>query len=167
MVSHHEISLDEHRAWFQRLQQDPSRILDGCFAELHALLDTCYPRPPRDVFYRFIERYRPGFPAWIARSADQQIIGFVHLAPNSKGGTLETLAVHPAHRGQGLARTLVQCLLDKTQGVISLTTRIPDFFSALSFESICTLPDQSVLMIQVRFGQPYPLTREARQADRW
>ena len=25
MYSHHEISLDEHRAWFQRLQQDPSR----------------------------------------------------------------------------------------------------------------------------------------------
>ncbi len=25
MVSHHEISLDEHRAWFERLQQDPSR----------------------------------------------------------------------------------------------------------------------------------------------
>jgi len=25
MYSHHEISLPEHRAWFQRLQQDPSR----------------------------------------------------------------------------------------------------------------------------------------------
>ena len=25
MYSHHAISLDEHRAWFQRLQQDPSR----------------------------------------------------------------------------------------------------------------------------------------------
>lgn len=24
MVSHHEISLDEHRAWFQHLQQEPS-----------------------------------------------------------------------------------------------------------------------------------------------
>ena len=25
MYTHHEISLDEHRAWFQRLQRDPSR----------------------------------------------------------------------------------------------------------------------------------------------
>jgi len=127
--------------------------LSDCLADLHRLLDACYPRPPRDVFYRLIAQYRPGFPAWIARAKSGQLMGFVHLAPNSKGGTLETLAVHPDYRGQGIAQALVRQLVESTEGVISLTTRAPDFFANLGFERIQTLPDESVFMIKVRPGR--------------
>ena len=125
--------------------------LHGYLPELQLLIDTCYPKPPRDVFYRLVDQYRCGFPAWIARADDGRIVGFVHLAPNSKGGTLETLAVHPDYRRLGIAQQLVQRLADATAGVISLTTRIPAFFSALYFEEIRVLPDRSVFMIQTRF----------------
>jgi N-acetylglutamate synthase-like GNAT family acetyltransferase len=123
--------------------------LSGCLQALHKLLDQCYPAPPRDVFYRLVDQYHPGFPAWIARAEEGQIIGFVHLAPNSKGGTLETLAVHPDFRGQGLAQALVQRLLEETIGVVTLTTRIPDFFAAFGFEPVRRLPDGSLFMIRI------------------
>ena len=124
--------------------------LSDCLIELHRLLDACYPRPPRDVFYRLVSQYRSGFPAWIVRTQAGQLVGFVHLAPNSKGGTLETLAVDPAHRRQGIAQALVRRLVESTEGVISLTTRIPDFFISFGFEQIRALPDGSVYMIQIR-----------------
>lgn len=119
--------------------------------QLHILLNLCYPNPPRDVFYRLIEQYRPGFPAYFARSDGDQIVGFVHLAPNSKGGTLETLAVRQDYRQLGIARALVQRLLANTNGVVSLTTRIPDFFATLGFDWIRVLPDGSVFMIHIHF----------------
>ena len=53
--------------------------LENCLVELHALLDMCYPKPPRDVFYRLTEQYRPGFPAWFARDERNQLVGFVYL----------------------------------------------------------------------------------------
>jgi GNAT superfamily N-acetyltransferase len=127
--------------------------LDGCLIELHALLNTCYPRPPQDVFYRLVAYYRPGLPAWTARAESGDLVGFVHLAPNSKGGTLETLAVHPAHRGQGIARALVAQVLAATSGVVSLTTRIPAFFAAQGFQEVCVLPDDSVYMIKIQFNR--------------
>ncbi|WP_295401260.1 GNAT family N-acetyltransferase [uncultured Thiocystis sp.] len=129
------------------------QLLSGCLPQLHVLLDRCYSRPPRDVFYRLIEQYRTGFPAWLARSGDGRIIGFIHLAPNSKGGTLETLAVDPDFRHLGIARALVNHLLDATSGVVSLTTRIPAFFATQGFQSISVLPDQSVFMIHVHFDR--------------
>ena len=125
--------------------------LVGYYPQLHRLLDVCYPRPPRDVFYGLMEGYRPGFPAWLALSADDNLIGFVYLAPNSKGGTLENLAVDPGYRGQGVAQALVRSLLEATNGLISLTTRIPDFFQRQGFETIRPLPDASIFMIHLRF----------------
>lgn len=124
--------------------------LENCLVELHALLDMCYPMPPRDVFYRLTEQYRPGFPAWFARDERNQLVGFVYLAPNSKGGTLETLAVHPDYSRLGIAKDLVKELLEATHGVISLTTRIPKFFVLLGFQRVCSLPDESVFMFQLR-----------------
>ena len=124
--------------------------LDDCLVELHKLLDICYPNPPQDVFYRLVAQYRPGFPAWIARAQTGDIAGFVHLAPNSKGGTLETLAVSPEHRGRGIAHSLVLRLVQATDGVVSLTTRIPDFFKAMNFENVMKLEDGSIFMIRVK-----------------
>lgn len=130
--------------------------LTGYYPRLHQLLDRCYPKPPRDVFYRLVEQYRPGFPAWLAHSANGNLVGFVHLTPNSKGGTLETLAVDPDYRGLGIAQALVRSLLDATPGLINLTTRIPDFFRCQGFEIVRTLPDDSVFMIQIRFPPVVP-----------
>lgn len=127
---------------------EQTRSLNGCHVELHRLLDLCYPKPPQDVFYRVVEYYRDGYPAHLARWSDGRLVGFVYLAPNSKGGTLESLAVHPDYRGHGIGDALVRCLQDKTIGVISLTTRIPDFFEGLGFKPIMTLSDGSMYMIQ-------------------
>ena len=131
--------------------------LTGYTPQLHRLLDLCYPNQPRDVFYRLVEQYRPGFPAWLALNEETSLIGFVHLAPNSKGGTLETLAVYPEYRGLGVARVLVRSLLKATPGLITLTTRIPDFFRHQGFEIIRSLPDASVLMIYYGFPTVTPL----------
>ena len=131
--------------------------LTGYYPRLHQLLDRCYPKPPRDVFYRLAEQYRPGFPAWLAHNVEGNLIGFVHLAPNSKGGTLETLAVDPDYRGLGIAQALVRSLLEATPGLISLTTRIPDFFRRQGFEAVRTLPDASVFMIHLQFPPAAPV----------
>lgn len=137
--------------------------LTGCLADLHDLLNRCYPKPPCDVFYRLVEQYRPGFPAWVTRSEGGKIIGFVHLAPSSKGGTLETLAVHPEYRHLMIGQALVQQLLNSTMGVVSLTTRIPVFFTSLGFELVKVLPDQSVFMIHVRFDSADTLLPETHK----
>ncbi|MBD2134019.1 MULTISPECIES: Rpn family recombination-promoting nuclease/putative transposase [unclassified Sphaerospermopsis] len=63
--------------------------------DLKELLDICYPQPPQNVFYLLVEEYRRGFPVYIAIENSGKVIGFTYLAPNSKGGTLESLAVHP------------------------------------------------------------------------
>lgn len=127
---------------------DQTRSLNGCHVELHRLLDLCYPAPPQDVFYRVVAYYRDGYPTYLARWGDGRLVGFVYLAPNSKGGTLESLAVHPDYRGHGIGDALVRCLQDEIIGVIALTTRLPGFFERLGFKPIMTLSDGSIYMIQ-------------------
>ncbi len=129
----------------------PRNDLSNILPALKELLDTCYPNPPRDVFYRLIEQYRIGFPAYVAVEENEKVIGFTYLAPNSKGGTLESLAVHPDFRGLQIGSDLVQHLLDKNRGVIQITTRIPAFFEKLAFQSITQLPDNSYFMIHLNF----------------
>ena len=55
------------------------------------------------------------------------------LSPHSKGGHLENLAVAPSARGRGIGQQLVQALLQAVghaaSPMVSLTTRIPRFFS--------------------------------------
>ncbi|MFG3817240.1 GNAT family N-acetyltransferase [Limnothrix redekei] len=128
-------------------RNDLNNILPG----LKELLDTCYPKPPKDVFYRLIEQYRIGFPAYIAIDKNEKIIGFTYLAPNSKGGTLESLAVHPDFRSRQIGSDMIQLLLDENPGVIQITTRIPEFFERLAFKRITQLPDNSYFMINLNF----------------
>jgi len=116
--------------------------------QIHDLLDQCYPRPPKDVFYRFVAQYKGDVKNYVIITQGL-IAGLVQLAPNSKGGTLETLGVHPDHQGQGFAERLVQTLLDSSHGVIQLTTRIPSFFERFGFESIMQLVDESWYMVYV------------------
>ena len=39
--------------------------LRGFYVMIKKLLDSAYPKEPRDVFYRFAESYKEGYPAWI------------------------------------------------------------------------------------------------------
>jgi N-acetylglutamate synthase-like GNAT family acetyltransferase len=123
----------------------------GVVSDLKELLDICYPHSPKDVFYRLVEQYKDGFPLYLAIDKSQKIVGFTYLAPNSKGGTLECLSVHPDFRGNHLGKKLVKSLLDDNIGVIQITTRIPSFFENLSFQRITQLPDQSYFMIYLNF----------------
>ena len=116
--------------------------------EIHQLLDICYPNPPKDVFYRFLALNNSGMRNYHAFATDGKIIGMVQLSPNSKGGTLETLAVHPDFRGQSIGNKLCSRLLLESQGVIQLTTRIPDFFSKFGFFEVKELADKSMYMVR-------------------
>jgi ribosomal protein S18 acetylase RimI-like enzyme len=119
--------------------------------ELKVLLDTCFPSPPQDVFERTIVATHQRPKLWIARQ-DLIIQGLVMLAPHSKGGHLENLAVAPTARGRGIGQALVRQLLQdcasKGPGLISLTTRIPAFFISLGFKEVGSLGDGSVAMVQ-------------------
>jgi len=87
----------------------------------------------------------------------------VMLSPHSKGGHLDNLAVAPVARGQGVGRALVQRLLADSAvdgpAMISLTTRIPAFFSALGFQVVGPLGDTSIAMVQLLPPVPMPPTR--------
>ncbi len=114
---------------------------------IKTLLDRCYPKPPRDVFDRLIALYRPGDPLYTIEHAEQTV-AMVYCAKHSKGGHLESLAVHPDYRGRRLSDWLVKTLIQDNPGIISLTTRIPRYFERLGFQQIQALPDQSIYMIQ-------------------
>ena len=121
--------------------------LDSFLPQLRVLLDDCYPKPPRDVCDLLVSLYREGFPAWLAEDAGI-LVGFVCLVPNSKGGTLETLAVHPVLQGNGVGSHLVGALLAETTGAVTLTTRILRYFAKVGFNEVIDLSDGSTFMIR-------------------
>lgn len=118
--------------------------------KLQPLLDVCYPRPPRDVFERVVAGSHRRQRLWVA-SKDDCLLGLVMLCPHSKGGHLDNLAVLPSARGLGIGQTLVQALLQAVchQGpaMVSLSTRIPTFFSPFGFQSCGQLADGSTAML--------------------
>lgn len=117
---------------------------------LQPLLDTCYPRPPRDVFDRVVAGSHRRQRLWVASNGDS-LLGVVMLCPHSKGGHLENLAVLPRARGQGIGQMLVHALLQEVshQGpaMVSLSTRIPRFFSPFGFQPCGQLTDGSTAML--------------------
>ena len=132
--------------------------------QLIHLLDQAFPLPPRDVFERVLQASHRSQRLWIATSPDGSVLqGLVMLSPHSKGGHLENLAVAPAARGQGVARALVKRLLRDSavdySAMISLTTRIPDFFSALGFQVVGPMDDASIAMVQLLKPAFIPTTR--------
>lgn len=131
---------------------DSSENLSGMLPELKQLLDLCYPKPPQNVFFLLMEQYRVGFPVYTAIKDAGELVGFTYLNPNSKGGTVECLAVHPEFRRKGLGSQLVTELLTQNPGVIQITTRIPSFFERLGFDKVTVLPDQSYFMIKINFS---------------
>ena len=132
--------------------------------QLQQLLDQSFPLPPRDVFERAVQASHRPQRLWIATSPEGGALhGLVMLSPHSKGGHLENLAVAPAARGQGVARALVERLLTDSAvdfpAMISLTTRIPDFFSALGFHVVGPMDDASIAMVQLLKPVSMPTTR--------
>ena len=132
--------------------------------QLQHLLDQAFPLPPRDIFERVLQASHRSQRLWIATSPDGiSLQGLVMLSPHSKGGHLDNLAVPPAARGQGVARALVErLLLDSSvdhPAMISLTTRIPDFFSALGFQVVGPMDDASIAMVQLLKPAFIPTTR--------
>ena len=87
---------------------------------------------------------------WLASDADG-LLGLVTVSPHSKGGHLENLAVAPSARGQGIGQQLVQTLLEAAgqngPAMVSLTTRIPSFFSPFGFQPCGQLADGSTAML--------------------
>ena len=79
--------------------------------QLQLLLDTCFPRPPRDVFERVMAASHDRQRLWVAQSGSGELLGMVMLSPHSKGGHLENLAVTPGARGHGVGQALVQRLV--------------------------------------------------------
>ena len=114
------------------------------------MLDVCYPSPPKDVFERLVgfSHYRQRL--WLAYRGDS-LLGMVMLSPHSKGGHLENLAVAPSAQGHGIGCKLVQSLLHSVSmersALVSLTTRIPNFFIPLGFKVSGELGDGSTAMI--------------------
>jgi ribosomal protein S18 acetylase RimI-like enzyme len=119
--------------------------------QLQPLLDVCFPRQPRDVFERVVAASHRRQRLWLAMGGCGELLGMVMLSPHSKGGHLDNLAVAPHVRGQGVGKALVQRLLADTAGrgpvMVSLTTRIPEFFAPLGFQHCGTLPDGSLAML--------------------
>lgn len=118
--------------------------------QLQPLLNACYPRPPRDVFERVVAASHRRQRLWLASDGDG-VVGLVMLSPHSKGGHLDNLAVAPSARGQGIGQQLVHALLQAVgqQGpaLVSLTTRIPSFFSPFGFQPCGQLGDGSTAML--------------------
>jgi len=118
--------------------------------QLQHLLDVCYPRPPRDVFERVVAASHRRQRLWLASDADG-VLGLVMLSPHSKGGHLDNLAVAPSARGRGIGQQLVQTLLQAVgqhgTAMVSLTTRIPAFFSPFGFQPCGQLADGSTAML--------------------
>ena len=132
--------------------------------QLQHLLDQAFPLPPRDVFERVLQASHHSQRLWIATSPDGiSLQGLVMLSPHSKGGHLDNLAVVPGARGQGVGRALVQRLLADSAvdgpAMISLTTRIPDFFSAHGFQVVGPMDDASIAMVQLLKPVSMPTTR--------
>ncbi len=118
---------------------------------LQLLLEVCFPRPPRDVFERVVAASHHRQRLWLAQAGSGELLGMVMLSPHSKGGHLDNLAVAPQARGQGVGQALVQRLLaDSASGgpaMVSLTTRIPQFFEPLGFQRCGKLADGSTAML--------------------
>lgn len=118
--------------------------------QLQPLLDACYPRPPQDVFERVVAASHRRQRLWLARDGDG-VVGLVMLSPHSKGGHLDNLAVAPSARGRGIGQQLVQTLLQAVgqcgPAMVTLTTRIPRFFSPFGFQPCGQLVDGSTAML--------------------
>ncbi len=74
-------------------------------------------------------------PLWVAED-DGRIVGLVALKTHADCLELCALGVDPAHRGKGVAKTLVEALMAEAPGGVHLATIIPGFFEGRGFHII-------------------------------
>jgi N-acetylglutamate synthase-like GNAT family acetyltransferase len=74
-------------------------------------------------------------PLWIAEK-DGQAIGLVALKKHPDCLELCALGVDPVFRGKGVAKALVEALMDEATGDVHLATVIPRFFESCGFHII-------------------------------
>lgn len=138
------------------------RLNELPWQKIQLLLDSCYTRPPRDVFQKVVGASHQRQRIWIAQEKSNTI-GMVMLSPHSKGGHLENLAVDPAARGKGIRTMLVATLLTSIQSegaaMVTLTTRIPDFFKPLGFKLYGELMDNSHAMMTLLPNEIHKYTK--------
>lgn len=120
--------------------------LNGISYQLKDLMDICFPKNPRNVFFLTVENYRSGDQIHYIDNNEEKMIGIVFAVKNSKGFTLENLAIHPAYRNNKLSMILMDKFLKIHKGIITLTTRIPGYFEKYDFRIIDKLPDGSFFM---------------------
>lgn len=122
------------------------------WTQLRFLLNECFPRPPQNVYQLVISSMHGRHRLWLAKQGDS-LVGMVMLSPHSKGGHLENLAVVPRARSFGVGSLLVNSLLasvaENSPAMVSLTTRIPEFFLQFGFRPSGTLADGSTIMLAV------------------
>lgn len=129
---------------------------------IQLLLNDCYRKPPRDVFQKVVSTSHQTQRAWLAMEGSNAL-GIVMLSPHSKGGHLENLAVDPSAQGKGIGRMLVRQLLKSVQNqgptMVTLTTRIPEYFEPFGFKVCGKLRDDSSAMLTFLSG-PIDTNRE-------
>lgn len=74
-------------------------------------------------------------PLWVAEEGGRTI-GLVALKKHPDCLELCALGVDPGFRGKGVARALVEALMDKVPGDVHLATIIPRFFEGCGFHII-------------------------------
>jgi amino-acid N-acetyltransferase len=73
---------------------------------------------------------------FLVAERDGQLVGCARLRPlDDQVAELASVAVRPAHRGQGLGRRLVDRALDRAQGPVQALCVEPGFFAHLGFEA--------------------------------
>lgn len=69
---------------------------------------------------------------WVAE-ADRRIAGIAHLEMCGEGLYLSSVGVSKEKRGLGIARSLMEKILEDTEGRVFVYTIIPDFFRRFGF----------------------------------
>jgi N-acetylglutamate synthase-like GNAT family acetyltransferase len=92
-----------------------------------------------------VKYYKSGDPFYTLEQ-EGRIVGMIYCSRYSKGGNLENLAIDPDYRGLGLSKCFLDAFLRDNPGVVTLTTRLPDFFVKQGFQSGGMLQDGSTFM---------------------
>ena len=140
------------------------------FVQLLALYHDAFPpeeRKPPETLHQMLAS--PHYRFW-STQRDQHLLAFaiVHISSVCDVVLLEYMAVHPAHRGQGLGRRLLQSLLYETTLPVlievesdtpasseqSPRTKRKQFYRSLGAREIAGL---RYLMPQVSTGTPPPM----------
>ena len=133
---------------------------DAPWQQLQFLLDSCFTSPPRDVFQRVVSLSHRSQRLWVAFTPTGDVLGMVMLSPHSKGGHLDNLAIIPSAQGNGIGYALVHRLLSDIAStgpaMVSLTTRIPEFFEPFGYKICGYLSDGSVAMVLTLPNSKFP-----------